>query len=396
MHSLTPTILLALLASAGVPAAGCRSSPAGPPDAAGAAALPATNPPAAAAPRPPAGPPAARTDGDAVSTASAEPVDAGPATPDAAGETDAATSTDAPSSGDRGGAPDAPSDSPRVGAGGFCVEEGCAAAWGLVEEAAEDGSEGSHDARVEATVEDGRHLWVLFRIPGRGPDYDRIRAAGGGARWTLWLARLESATDPGEGEGFRRSGAVRLYEFAQAADELRRDCEPGVSSELRACDLDGDREVEVTVIAAVAAAGMLRSGEECGAVAFLVGGDDFGIQARFTREYRWALDDAGGDSELARFTTWRLDEPADGAAPALRVTEVLRVDDRFSGDWGGEQVGTVPGRSHRENTRRQVRCPYAPDADAWLCPPEPTLGTAFFRTADEVLSPPDPWRATDG
>ena len=277
-----------------------------------------------------------------------------------------------------------------VGPGEFCGDEGCAAAQGLIEEPPDDGTTLPPDVPLEATVEDGRHTWALIRVPGRGPDYDRIKAAGGGARWVLWLARLDPATDPEEGEGYRRSGAVRLYDFGMAADELVRDCEPGVESGLRAGDLDADREVEITVIAAVAASGVLKSGEECGAVAFIVGGDDFGIQQRFTREYRWVLNDAGGATAVGRFTTWHFDEENGGGATAVHVTEVVTLRDEFSGDWADDETGTVPGRRRRESGRQEVVCPYVPGEDVWRCPPSPPLGDAFFRNADQVLSPPNP------
>jgi hypothetical protein len=62
-------------------------------------------------------------------------------------------------------------------------------------------------------------------------------------------------------------------------------------------DLDRDGELELTVIAAAAAARLptaLGYGEhECGAVAFLLGLAALDVQARLTREYRFSriLDD---------------------------------------------------------------------------------------------------------
>ena len=177
----------------------------------------------------------------------------------------------------------------------------------------------------------------------------------------LWLVRLESRVDEGV-QIFRRQAAVRLYQGA-----VEGGC--GVQSELRARDVDGDGEVEVTVIADFFRPAASED-EECGAVAFLVGGDDLGIQARFSRQYHYEHSGADGDTTEIDDTTWQFrDDDADGHAD-LRVIQTWRFSDDFSGDDVGDG-DTMPGQHSRGSDRREVICPWIAAEDVWRCPGDP-------------------------
>lgn len=272
----------------------------------------------------------------------------------------------------------------RLGESAWVDDPETAASAGLIDPSGED--DASAVFSVEATIEHQRRTYVLFRAPGGLPEYATMAARGGPAelRFALWLARLERHTDADGLDEVRRVAAVRLHDLALAsADAGYASCT--VASELRARDLDGDGEVELTV---VAAAGAEPDGEEhCGAVAFLVGGDDLNVQARFTREHRAEHTGADGDRLLTDDTTWVVrDVNADGHDD-LHVVERFTYRDDFEGDYvGGGR--TDPGWHTHTSGRREVDCPYDISADAWTCPAASgvTLGSRLFAPPSDLAS----------
>ncbi|MBX3273334.1 MAG: hypothetical protein KF729_23930 [Sandaracinaceae bacterium] len=244
--------------------------------------------------------------------------------------------------------------------------------------------DGDEHADVLGSVTSRDRTFVLVALPTRDP---RASELGATERVALHLARTRRLR--GEEERHVREASVRLYDLAIVGGECEVE-DVATPTELRARDLDADGEVEVTVIVAAAAtARQARNATplgECGAVAFLVGGDDLGVQARFTRAYRAEHIDAGGEATLDVETTWRLlDTNGDGRAD-LRVTEAYRYRDEFSGDWGGDDVGTIPGHRERRSARRSADCPYDVASDRWICP-APALGAQLLRPREVLLRP---------
>jgi len=228
---------------------------------------------------------------------------------------------------------------------------------------------------------------VLFRAPGGLPEYaaaarDARARHSSVERSAIWLARLDRQGSA-EAPRLRRVAAVRLHDLAIGTEDTDAQCT--VQSELRARDLDGDGETELTAIVAAAAVPD-DGGESCGALAFLVG-DDLAVQARFTREYRYEHSGADGDTTLVDETTWQVrDLDGDGHAD-LHVTERWRYRDDFSGDWDGE--GTFPGEHSRASDRREVDCPWDATTDTWRCPDVSgvQLGATLLRPPAAVLAP---------
>lgn len=257
----------------------------------------------------------------------------------------------------------------RLGPGPWVDEIALAAGAGVVDFSADE------IADVVAQIEHRRRTYALMTTPSRAPRPPMAERSEDVV--ALWLARIESRTVDGATDGeteHRRIDAIRLQDgvvFRESTD--MGDC--SVPTELRARDVDGDREVEITVLAQ--ALTPLEEGErECGTLAFIVG-DDLGVQARLTREYVFGLTGASGDTTDRRQTTWQLrDVDGDGHAD-LHVTETWAFTDDFAGDWDGE--GTFPGQHSRGRDRRELDCPWVEADDVWRCPADqPAPGLALF------------------
>jgi hypothetical protein len=195
------------------------------------------------------------------------------------------------------------------------------------------------------------------------------------------------------GERYRREAGALLYDFAVGGYE--NDCDDApleMSSELRARDLDADGEVEVTVIAAVAAIPLrgrhYNPRQECGVVAFLIGANDLEIQARVSRRHHIAQLDAGGYLFSLSNTTWRLEDLNGDGHADLRITEAYRYTFDFQGDYigGGE---TAPAEHERRANRRSVDCIYDAASDRWPCPlTTPPIGQTLFRDRNVLVTEP--------
>jgi hypothetical protein len=236
---------------------------------------------------------------------------------------------------------------------------------------------------VEVELAYQRRTYVLMRSAGGRDFYPTPRRTDGYALFAIWIARLESRVVDGVTE-HRRLAAVRLHDLAAPYDAAN-DASCTIASELRPRDLDGDGEVELTVL--VAGGAVSDPGDACAATAFLVGGDDLNVQARFTREYHFVHYGAGGDTTMNDDTTWVVrDANADGHGD-LHVVERFTYQSDFEGDWDGE--GTAPADHERASDRREVDCLYDVASDAWTCPPVDgaVLGGRVFGTLDEILHP---------
>jgi len=172
----------------------------------------------------------------------------------------------------------------------------------------------------------------------------------------------------------RRVAIVRLHEAVWPSVPLggREGFECGVASELRARDVDGDGETEVTVVAAYAP----TTGEGvCGALAYLVGTDDWNVQSTYSREYAVERFSAGVEEYERRDARWRFEDADSDGHADLRVIETWRhYYDAMGDDVGG---GEIVEASHAEGQdRRETLCPYDVAHDAWRCPVE--VGRIWF------------------
>lgn len=237
---------------------------------------------------------------------------------------------------------------------------------------------GGQDLEVVHEREHRRTRFVLATTPARDATGDR-RA--------LWLAEVQ--TRPGsEGlEEHRRLAVIRLYDRAMGSEALDASDGPmaaftcSAETDLRARDLDGDGEIEVTVIAAYLqpTEEQWQGGgtpDECGAVAFIVGARDWNVQAAFSRDYAIQAFAASIEVGEKRETTWQLrDVDADGRSD-LHVTERWRFRDDFAGDYVGDGETVAPSRNAGSD-RREIDCLYSVEHDAWRCP-EPQPGQLLF------------------
>ena len=177
----------------------------------------------------------------------------------------------------------------------------------------------------------------------------------------------------------RRVALVRLHEAVWPSIALgsREGFACGVTSELRARDVDGDGEVEVTVVAAFAPV----TGEEaCGALAYLVGTDDWNVQATFSREYSVERFSAGVEEYERRDARWRFEDADSDGHADLRVIETWRHFYDAMGDDVGDGETVEASRSAGQD-RRETLCPYDVAHDAWRCPVE--VGRIWFVEATE-------------
>ena len=116
--------------------------------------------------------------------------------------------------------------------------------------------------------------------------------------------------------------------------------------------------------------------EECGAVGFIVGADDFNVQASFTRDYAVQAFAASIEVGEKRETSWQLrDVDGDGHSD-LHVVERWRSLDYFMGDDVGEDE-SAPASRQAGSDRRELDCLYVITSDAWVCP-APVPGQLLF------------------
>ncbi|RLB50875.1 MAG: hypothetical protein DRJ42_17965 [Deltaproteobacteria bacterium] len=295
------------------------------------------------------------------------------------------------------------------------------------------------DPRIAQIIDHGRYAFVLFTARPEGADYARFTGERHPRRG-LYLARVlvpeelpgdepanaeadaRNPTAPVEGAAaeaenggeapptpaengaeapptsaaleedltpFVREDGILLYEYAVGEEQNYCDnADFSPENELRARDIDHDREVEITVIAGVAALPHRpgNSNDRCGTVAFIVGADDLDVQARFTRAYYQENFAAGSETELAIETRWRLDDLDSDGHPDLHVIESYRFVDDFMGDDIGDGETAAPEHS-RGSDRRTVDCLYDTEADRWACPPTPVVGAQLFQTLEQLLDP---------
>lgn len=265
-------------------------------------------------------------------------------------------------------------DATRIGAGPWLAQSELAIGAGWVNFASDQ------TVSVVTELEHRRGAIVLATGPSRiaspSPEVTLV---------SLWLARIEQRTSASDEPEYRRAGAILLYDGAMESegglgDIPGYDCSVG-ASELRARDVDRDREIEVTVIATFLQPTRERWGgggtpEECGAVAFIVGLDDWNVQASFTREYAVNALAASIEVGEVRSTTWQLrDLDGDGHAD-LRVVERWRFRDYFMGDWVGDD--SMPESLEQLSDQRELDCPYDPGSDSWRCDPTAPPGRLLF------------------
>lgn len=117
--------------------------------------------------------------------------------------------------------------------------------------------------------------------------------------------------------------------------------------------------------------------DECGAVAFIVGLDDWNVQASFTREYAVNAFAASIEVGELRSAAWQLrDLDADGHGD-LHVVERWRFLDYFMGDYVGDGE-TMPESREQRSDRRELDCPYDVASDSWRCDPAAPPGRLLF------------------
>lgn len=177
----------------------------------------------------------------------------------------------------------------------------------------------------------------------------------------------------------RRIALVRLHEAVWPSVPLggREGFACGVTSELRARDVDGDGEIEVTAIATF----IPVTGEEtCGALAYLVGTDDWNVQATFSREYSVERFSAGVEEYERRDARWRFEDADSDGHADLRVIETWRHSYDAMGDDVGDGESVEASRSAGQD-RRETLCPYDVAHDAWRCPVE--VGRIWFLDGTE-------------
>lgn len=263
----------------------------------------------------------------------------------------------------------------RLGVGPWEVDAEMAAIAGWID------IEAAEPYQVLATIDHQRRTFLLLAAPGGRPEYAGL--GRGEERFALWLIRVGHRVVDGE-EEMRREAGVRLYDRFVASDSYS-DASCDVPSSLRARDLDGDGEVELTVLAA--GADEPYEYAYCGVVAFLVGGDDLAVQARFSRQHYVEITGAGGDWTMHDDTTWIVrDVNGDGHAD-LHVVQRWSARDFFMGDWVGD--GTMPGEHRRGSDRREIDCLYDLPSDSWRCPTVEgyVLGSRLFFTPADVADP---------
>jgi hypothetical protein len=293
-------------------------------------------------------------------------------------------------------------DAERVGAGPWVDALGPAIGAGFVDLASSDGMQ------VLAHVDQGRRSYALAALVESGPGPDGVEL------YAIWIATLENRVRPvdeadGDSEAdvepeapapdappdpalavepepvpleYRRIGARRIYEHAMRSEpqigEAADRC--SVETELRARDIDGDGEIELTAIVAFVTPTRMQWGgggqpEECGAVAFIAGAD-LAIQAAFTREYRFVGYAASSETRAGTQATWRVrDVNGDGHAD-LHVTESWNFHDYFMGDYIGDGE-TMDAQRTRDSDRREVDCPWIEAEDVWRCP-DPAPGRTLL------------------
>ena len=151
-----------------------------------------------------------------------------------------------------------------------------------------------------------------------------------------------------------------LFELTSAVDVA-----PG-DTEVRVRDVDGDGELEITVMAPVERPQAYSMASAEGRVGYVLAWDDLHVQFRTSREYSSELGDAGPNT-LTVTTTWRAtDIDGDGHAD-LRVREAREhIDDDTP--WLG--LGT------RNAGTRTVECLWRAGTDTWVCPE--ALGMEIF------------------
>ncbi|MCB9595299.1 MAG: hypothetical protein H6719_21450 [Sandaracinaceae bacterium] len=264
-------------------------------------------------------------------------------------------------------------------------------------------------AIVDATVEHGRHTWVLYRVMGEElffAELDRsddgtaaeaarvlledpgeeswaaartrygahasrwapylVAAAAGTPRWVYFLGQLA-------GEQVVRSEPI--YDLAMVGADAEWDWACEVATELRARDLDGDGELELTAILGglrvpLALAAQYEEEEqvsECGAVALILGAD-FEVQARFLREYHHDFVNNWNEQNDTRESVWRLgDTDGDGHADLHVVTRWTgRTYDAPDGCDPDEDP--TPEHEEVDRGRSEHDCPYDVASDRWVCP----------------------------
>lgn len=261
----------------------------------------------------------------------------------------------------------------RIGVGPWVTELDLAVGAGWVDFAATDGT-------IEI-LRERSHRRTTFVLATGPSDAESIPRFEFEPPRSLWLAQLETRTRESVTE-HRRVAAIRLYDAAitsELTEEYRFRC--SVQADLRARDVDGDGEVEVTVIAPYFQPTRERWGgdgvpEECGAVAFIVGVDDWNVQASFTREYAVAAFAASLEVYERRSTTWRLADVNGDGRSDLHVAESFDFFLDASADYIGDGE-FVDAQRESISERRELDGLYVVDQDLWSCL-DPRPGQLLF------------------
>ena len=238
------------------------------------------------------------------------------------------------------------------------------------------------EVTVLATQDYGRRTYALLSTPVIDPDGNVSELVD------IWLAALDRQAGDNDTAFYRlRRGALsRLYGSATASTEGAREAteaECSMQTSIRVRDLDGDGELEITAIVAFLRPqpndDWLHGGappEECGAVAFIVG-DDFEVQASFTREYG-ASDFAASETAWQTVhTTWRVQDLNHDGHADLVVVERWRYRFNFEGDYVGAGE-SAPAARERLEDRRELECLWTEAVDRWICPDGVTPGQYLF------------------
>ncbi len=258
----------------------------------------------------------------------------------------------------------------RIGQGPRAETAFEAAIAGLVDP---DDAEGFLDEAIVSLVV-GRSTYVVVRAQSGRPEFAELRTledlCPADQRAALWVARVRETNSPDEHERYERVEAARLMELVVGVLGETAACD--APAEIRARDLDGDREIELTIVVPYAPLGPDAFSDACGVMAFLVGAD-LNVQAQFLRHFALARMDAGGDYQETEDTTWRIrDIDGDGHAD-LHVNEVYQMRDEFEGDYAGpdsDGADTNFEARHRTDRRRlEVDCLWEQATDVWNCPP---------------------------